>query len=104
MSLFLPLFQEFELLFGARVWIRMGTKVKSLLRICIRSKVISRIQNRILNHINLQMTSQNVWIMSLIDHFFKGLSLYLEARIWIRIQNLIKVKSLVRICIWIRIK
>jgi hypothetical protein len=32
------------------------------------------------------MTSQNIWNMSLFEHFFKGLSLYLEARIRIRIR------------------
>jgi hypothetical protein len=34
-------------------------------------------------------TSQNVWNMSLFEHFFKGLGLSLEARIWIllRIRN-----------------
>jgi hypothetical protein len=46
-------------------------------RIRIRIKVISWIPNRI--RINLQMTCQNVWIMSLFEHFFKGLSLYLVA-------------------------
>jgi hypothetical protein len=34
----------------------------------------------------LHMTSQNVWIKSLFEYFFKGLSLYLEARIRIRIH------------------
>jgi hypothetical protein len=32
------------------------------------------------------MTSQNAWKMSLFEHFFKVLSLYLEARIRIRIK------------------
>jgi hypothetical protein len=32
------------------------------------------------------MKSQDVWNMSVFEHFFKGLSLYLEARIWIRIR------------------
>ncbi len=45
--------------------------------------------------IYLQMTSRNDWNMNLIQHFFKGLSLYLEARIWIRIR--IKVISWIRI-------
>jgi hypothetical protein len=49
----------------------------------IRIKAISWI--RIRN--NLQMTSQNVWNTSLIEHF------YLEARIWIRF----KVKGRIRI-------
>jgi hypothetical protein len=47
----------------------------------IRIKVISWVMNRILIRINLQMTSQNVWNLSLFDYIFKGLSLYLEARI-----------------------
>jgi hypothetical protein len=32
------------------------------------------------------MASQNVWNLSLFEHFFKGFSLYFEARIWIRIR------------------
>ncbi len=48
--------------------------------------------------IDLQMTSQNVWNMSLFEHFFKVLSLYLEARILIRTR--IKVRGR----IWIRIR
>jgi hypothetical protein len=40
------------------------------------------------------MTSQNVWKMSLFQHFFKVLSLHLEARIRIRIR--IKVKGRIR--------
>jgi hypothetical protein len=34
--------------------------------------VISWIRNRIRIRINLQMTSQNVWTMSLFEQFFKG--------------------------------
>jgi hypothetical protein len=45
----------------------------------------------------LQMTSQNVWKMSLFEHFFEVLSLYLEARIRIRIRIRIEVKSRIRI-------
>jgi hypothetical protein len=41
---------------------------------------------RIRIRINLQMTSLNVWNMSLFEHFFKVLSLYLEVRIRIRIK------------------
>jgi hypothetical protein len=52
--------------------------------------------------INLQMTNQNVWNMSLFEYFFKVSSLYLEARIRIRIC--IKVKGRIRICIRIGIK
>jgi hypothetical protein len=43
----------------------------------------------------LQMTSQNVSNMNLFEHFFTGLSLYLEARFWIRV--LTTVKSRIRI-------
>jgi hypothetical protein len=68
---------------------QLKIKIRILSR--IRIKVIGWIRNRIRIHINLQMTSQNVWNMSLYEHFFKGLSLYLEARIWIRIR--IRVKS-----------
>ncbi len=55
-------------------------QIQIQIRIRIRIEAISWIQNRI--HINLQMTSKNVRDMSLFEHFFKGLSLYLEARIW----------------------
>jgi hypothetical protein len=48
----------------------------------VRIKVISWTRNRI--RIGLQTTRQNVWNTSLFEQFFKGLSLYLEARIWIR--------------------
>jgi hypothetical protein len=41
----------------------------------------------------LQMTSQNLWNMSLFEHFFKGLSLNLNARIWIRIWICMGEKS-----------
>ncbi len=50
--------------------------------------------------INLQMTNQNVWNISLFTHFSKVLSLYLVARIRIRI----KAKSRIRIRIRNRIK
>ena len=56
-----------------------------------------RIRSRIWIRTTLQMTSQNVWNMSLCERFFKCLSLYLEARIWIRIR--IRVISRIRICI-----
>jgi hypothetical protein len=52
-----------------------------------------RIRIRIRIRINLQMTRQQVWNMSLFEHCFKGLSLYLEARIWIRIRIRVKVGS-----------
>jgi hypothetical protein len=51
-----------------KIWIRIR------IRICI--KLISWIRIRI--RINLQMTSQKVLKMSLFEHFFKDLSLYLE--------------------------
>jgi hypothetical protein len=63
----------------------------------LRIKVISWIR------INLQMTSQNVWNMSLFKHFLKVLSFYLEARIRIRIQIRIKVKVRIRIRIGIKV-
>jgi hypothetical protein len=63
------------------------------MKIRIRIKVISWIRNRI--RINSQMTNQNAWNVNLFEHFFKELSLYLEARIWIRIC--IWVKSRIRI-------
>jgi hypothetical protein len=74
--------------------IKIRIRIKKI-RICIRIriKVISWIRNWI--HINLQMASQNVWNMSLFEQFLKGLSLYLEARIWLRIR--IRVKSRIRI-------
>jgi hypothetical protein len=46
-----------------------------------------------LHAIQMQMTSHNVWNMSLFKHFFKVLSLYLEARIRIRIRIKVKGKS-----------
>jgi hypothetical protein len=70
------------------------------IKIRIRIKVLSWIQNRI----NLQMTSQNVWNMRLFEHFFNGLSLYLEARIWIQIRISIRVTSRIRIRIRIGIR
>jgi hypothetical protein len=60
----------------------------------------------------LQMTSHNVWTMSLYEHFFKSLSLYLVARIWIRIQiqsnknqdsHQIKIRIQIRIQIGIKV-
>jgi hypothetical protein len=63
------------------------------IRIRIRIKMRSWIRIRII----LQMTSQYIWNMSLYEHFFKGLSLYLESRIWIRIRVSIRVKILIRV-------
>ncbi len=74
------------------LWIRNRIKLKGRIRIRIRINVISWIRVRIIViswiriSINLEMTSQNVWKMSLFEHFFKVLSLYLEARIQIRIH------------------
>jgi hypothetical protein len=66
------------------------------IQIRIRNIVISWIRSRI----KLQMTSQSVWNhMSLFEHFFKVLSLYLEARIWISI----KFKGRIRIRIRIKV-
>jgi hypothetical protein len=48
------------------------------------------------------MKSQNVWNMSLFEHFFKVYNLFLAARIWVWIR--IKVKGRIRIRIWIRIR
>ncbi len=64
--------------------------------------MISKIRNRIRIRIDLQMTGQNVLNMSLFEHFLKGLSLYLEARIWIWIRIMVKIG--IRIRIRIRIK
>jgi hypothetical protein len=73
------------------LWIRIRIKMKGRIRISIHINGISWIQIRIKViswiriRITLQMTSQNVWKMSLFEHFFKFLSLcYLEARIRIR--------------------
>ncbi len=97
------------------LWIRISIKSKGRMRIriWIRVKVISwiRIRIKVISWIriliNFQMTSQNAWNMSLFEHFFKVLSLYLEASIririkvtsknWIRIR--IKVKYRIRISI-----
>ncbi len=46
-----------------------------------------KVTSRIRIGINLEMKSQNVWNMSLFEHFFKVLSLYLEGRIRIRIST-----------------
>ncbi len=62
--------------------VRIRVNALSWIRIPIRIKVISWIRIPI----NLQMTSQNVWEMSLFEHFFKILRTYLEARIWIHIK------------------
>jgi hypothetical protein len=63
-------------------WIQIE---KGRIRIRIHIEVICWIRIRI----NLQMTSQYVWNMSLFEHFFnKVLSLYLEARIQIKVTSI----------------
>jgi hypothetical protein len=57
-------------------------KVMSRIRICIRIKVMSWIRIRI----SLQMTSQNVWNMSLFEHFFKGTRIRIQVTSRIRIR------------------
>jgi hypothetical protein len=54
--------------------------------------------------INLQNTSQNLWNMSPFKHFSKVLSLYMEARIEVRIRIRIKVKGRIRIKVTSRIR
>ncbi len=81
-----------------RIWIRLW------ICIWIRIKVRCWIRNRIRIRINLQKTSQNVWNMSLFEHLFKGLILYLEASIWIWIRIHFWVKSQIRVRIGICIK
>jgi hypothetical protein len=51
---------------------------------------------------NKQMTSQNVWNMSLFKNFFKVLSLYLKARIRIRFK--VKGRIMIRINVTSRIQ
>ncbi len=53
--------------------------------------------------INLQMTSQNVWSTCLFVQFFKVLSLYLEARIRIRINMKGKIRIRIKMTSRIRI-
>jgi hypothetical protein len=82
-------------------WIRI--KWKGRIQIRIRIIVISWI--RIRTRINLHMTNQNIWNMSLLENFFKVLSFYLKARIRIRITLiLIRIKVTSTIRIRIRIK
>ena len=75
------------------LWIRIMIPIKVISWIRIRIKVISWTLIQI--RINLQITSQNVYKMSLFEVFFKSLRLYLEASIWIRIC--IRVKYLIQI-------
>ncbi len=59
------------------LWIRISIKLKGRIRICIKLKGRIRIRIKVISwiriRINLQMTSQNVWNMSLFWHFFKVL-------------------------------
>jgi hypothetical protein len=56
----------------------------------------------------LQMTSQNIWNISLFEHFFKVLSFYLEARIRVRVSikvtGMIRTRIKVTSRIWMRIR
>ncbi len=70
-----------DILFRSKCCVSGSGLIKSKGSIGFRIKVISWIWIRI----NLQMLSQNVLNMSLFEHFFKVLNLYLEARIRIRI-------------------
>jgi hypothetical protein len=75
-------------------------KVMSWIRIRSRIQVRSWIRSRI----KLQMTCQNKWNMSLFEHFFKVLSLYLEARIRIRIIFKGRIQIRIKVTIRIRIR
>jgi hypothetical protein len=86
--------------FRQKPWPSVVDPDQGRIRIRIRINVRSWTQIRI--GISLQMTSLSVWKTSLFEHFFKVLSLYLEARILIRIR--IKVKGRIRIRIRIHIK
>jgi hypothetical protein len=94
----------FSLVNAAVLRIRIRIKMKGRIRLCI--KKISWIRIRI----NMQTPSQNVWNMSLFEHFFRVFSFYLEAgiRIRIKVKGRIRirmtVKSRIRIRIRIRIK
>jgi hypothetical protein len=76
------------------LWIRIRTRIKLKDRIQIRIKVISWIRISIKAG---QMTSQNVWNMSLFEHFFNVLGHYLEARIRIRIKEKGSIRSRIRV-------
>jgi hypothetical protein len=59
----------------------------------LQLKVIGWIRN----HINFQMTGQNVLYLSLFEHFFKCLSLNVQAMIWIQIRIMVKSRIRIRI-------
>jgi hypothetical protein len=62
-------------------WIRIRIRIRTANKNLDPDPHSSWIRNRAWIRINLQMKNQNVWNMSLFEHIFKGLSLYLEARI-----------------------
>ena len=82
--------------------IRIRIKVKGRIRIRIRIKVKSWIRIQICN--NSQATSLNVWSMSIFEHFFKVLSLYLQDRIQIRIKVKCRIRIRFKVKRWIRIR
>jgi hypothetical protein len=57
------------------LWVRIRINVVSWIWICIRIRI------------NLQIKSQNEWNMSLFQQFFKIFTLFLQARIRIRIPH-----------------
>jgi hypothetical protein len=59
----------------------------------VRIRIKLKGTRRIRTCLNLQMKSQKIWHMSQFEHFFNILSLYLEARIQIRIKVTIRSKS-----------
>jgi hypothetical protein len=59
--------------------------------------ICNKLKGRIRIRINLQMTSQNVWNMSLFEHFLRGWNLHLEARIRIRICIIVTSRIRIRI-------
>jgi hypothetical protein len=86
--------------YKAVLWIWMRLRIIMDPHHIVKLKV--RIWIRI--RINLQMTSENVWNMSLFEQFFSVLSRYLKARIRIRIRIKVKGRILIRIRIRIKVK
>jgi hypothetical protein len=76
------------------LWIRIRIKLKGMIR--IRGPDPHQSDKLDADPHQFADDSQNVWNMSLFEHFFKVLSLYLEAKIRVRI----KVKAR----FWIHIK
>jgi hypothetical protein len=60
--------------------------------------------NGIRIRINLQKASQNVWNMSLFEHFFKVLSLFIEARIRIKVKGRLRIRTRIKVKSRIRIR